>query len=79
MLFFSISSQIYIVARTATSQFFGVLVDDLPSGQIISRRKLLFPKNEFIWKSRDFVKAAAAQKGKFQNKGTEILVMNYEK
>ena len=37
------------------------------------------PKDIFIWKSKDFVKAAAAQKGKSQNKGTEILVMNYEK
>jgi len=36
------------------------------------------PKDKFIWESRDFVKAASAQKGQIQNKGTEILVMNYE-
>ncbi|MBE50328.1 MAG: hypothetical protein CMP51_01400 [Flavobacteriales bacterium] len=36
------------------------------------------PKNKYIWKNKDFVKAASAQKGNKQNKGTEILVMNYE-
>jgi len=35
------------------------------------------PKDKFVWESREFVKAAAAQKGKKQSKGTEILVMNY--
>ena len=35
------------------------------------------PKDIFIWKSKDFVKGG--RKGKSQNKGTEILVMNYEK
>ena len=35
------------------------------------------PKNEFVWKSKKFVKAASAQKGRLQNKGTEALVMNY--
>ena len=35
------------------------------------------PKDKFKWESREFVKAAAAQKGKKQSKGTEILVMNY--
>jgi len=37
------------------------------------------PKNNFIWESREFVKAASASKGRIQNKGTEILVMNYNK
>ena len=37
------------------------------------------PKNKFVWKKRDFVKAASAKKGRSQNKGTEILVMNYNK
>ena len=37
-----------------------------------------FPRDNFIWKSKDFVKAASAQKGRSQNKGTEILVMNYK-
>ena len=37
------------------------------------------PKNKFVWKHRDFVKAASAKKGRSQNKGTEILVMNYNK
>lgn len=35
------------------------------------------PKDKFVWESREFVKAASAKKGKIQNKGTEILVMNY--
>tara|TARA_B110000438_G_scaffold207550_1_gene199330 strand:- start:62 stop:853 length:792 start_codon:yes stop_codon:yes gene_type:complete len=37
------------------------------------------PKDKFTWESREFVKAAAAQKGKKQSKGVEILVMNYKK
>jgi DNA adenine methylase len=36
-----------------------------------------FPKNEFMWTSKDFAKAAAAKKGKVQTKGTELLIMNY--
>ena len=36
-------------------------------------------KDIFIWKSKDFVKAGSNKKGRSQNKGTEILVMNYEK
>ena len=37
-----------------------------------------FPKNKFVWVEKDFAKAAAASKGKKQNKGTELLIMNYE-
>jgi len=37
-----------------------------------------FPKDEYIWETKEFVKAAAASKGKTQNKGTELLIMNYE-
>jgi len=36
-----------------------------------------FPKNDYIWEQKDFVKAASASKGKIQNKGTELLIMNY--
>jgi DNA adenine methylase len=36
-----------------------------------------FPKNDYIWEQKDFVKAASASKGKTQNKGTELLIMNY--
>tara|TARA_B100000902_G_scaffold398869_1_gene467284 strand:+ start:23892 stop:24713 length:822 start_codon:yes stop_codon:yes gene_type:complete len=36
------------------------------------------PKNKFIWKEKKFVKAASALKGRKQNKGTEILIMNYK-
>jgi DNA adenine methylase len=35
-----------------------------------------FPKTEYRWESKDFVKAAAAKKGKTQNVGTELLIMN---
>jgi DNA adenine methylase len=37
-----------------------------------------FPKDEYIWETKEFVKAAAASKGKTQNKGTELLIMNYD-
>ena len=35
------------------------------------------PKNQFTWESKKFVKAASAQKGRLQNKGVEVLIMNY--
>jgi len=37
-----------------------------------------FPEDQYVWEKKDFVKAAAAKKGKTQNKGTELLIMNYE-
>lgn len=36
-----------------------------------------FPQPEYRWESKEFVKAAAATKGKTQNKGTELLILNY--
>jgi len=36
-----------------------------------------FPKSEYNWQSRSFNKAAAAKKGQSQNKGEELLIMNY--
>jgi len=35
------------------------------------------PKDEYVWRAKDFTKAAGATKGKKQNKGTELLIMNY--
>ena len=37
-----------------------------------------FPEDEYEWELKDFVKPASAQKGKSQNKGTELLIMNYQ-
>jgi DNA adenine methylase len=36
-----------------------------------------FPKDEYVWKSKLFAKAAAAKKGEKQNMGEELLIMNY--
>ncbi|MCA9496966.1 MAG: DNA adenine methylase [Nanoarchaeota archaeon] len=36
-----------------------------------------FPKDKYRWESKDFVKAASAKSGIKQNKGTELLIMNY--
>lgn len=36
-----------------------------------------FPKDKYRWESKNFKKASAAQKGKKQSDGEEILVMNY--
>ena len=36
-----------------------------------------FPKDQFKWISKEFAKAAAAKKGKTQNMGEELLIMNY--
>ena len=35
------------------------------------------PKNKYRWIEKEFSKAAGAQKGKKQNKGVELLIMNY--
>jgi DNA adenine methylase len=37
-----------------------------------------FPEDEYKWELKDFVKPASAQKGRSQNKGTELLIMNYQ-
>ena len=36
-----------------------------------------FPEEEYTWIRKEFVKAASATKGKTQNKGEELLIMNY--
>jgi hypothetical protein len=36
-----------------------------------------FPKEEYKWEKKEFAKAAAAKKGKVQNMGEELLIMNY--
>lgn len=36
-----------------------------------------FPQPQYRWESKEFAKAAAATKGKTQNKGTELLILNY--
>ena len=36
-----------------------------------------FPQDKFRWEKKSFVKAAAAKKGKTQNMGEELLIMNY--
>jgi DNA adenine methylase len=37
-----------------------------------------FPRDQYVWVEKDFAKAASATKGKVQNKGKELLIMNYE-
>ena len=36
-----------------------------------------FPKDNYTWEMKQFAKAAAAKKGKPQNMGEELLIMNY--
>jgi len=38
-----------------------------------------FPKDEYKWEMKEFAKAASATKGKTQNMGEELLIMNYER
>lgn len=38
-----------------------------------------FPENDYKWEKKEFVKAAAAKKGKTQTMGEELLIMNYLK
>ena len=37
-----------------------------------------FPEPKYRWERKEFAKAAAATKGKTQNMGEEILIMNYQ-
>jgi len=37
-----------------------------------------FPKDQYNWVTKDFVKAASAKPGIKQNVGTELLIMNYQ-
>ena len=37
-----------------------------------------FPRSEYHWEEKEFAKAASAKKGVKQNKGKEVLIMNYE-
>ena len=41
--------------------------------------EIWFPKDKYRWEQKDFHKASGAVKGKSQSKGTELLIMNYEK
>ena len=36
------------------------------------------PEAEYTWERREFVKAASARKDGKQNKGEELLIMNYK-
>jgi hypothetical protein len=36
-----------------------------------------FPETQYKWEKKKFAKAAAATKGKTQNMGEELLIMNY--
>jgi DNA adenine methylase len=36
-----------------------------------------FPKNDYLWQTKEFAKAASAKKGEKQNMGEELLIMNY--
>ena len=36
-----------------------------------------FPEDKYRWEKKEFAKAAAAKKGKTQNMGVELLIMNY--
>ena len=37
----------------------------------------MYPQKDFRWVAKEFTKAAGATKGKKQNKGEELLIMNY--
>lgn len=36
-----------------------------------------FPKDQYVWATKKFAKAASARKGQSQNYGEELLIMNY--
>ena len=38
-----------------------------------------FPRDKYIWESKEFSKAAMARSGKSQTKAIELLIMNYQK
>jgi len=38
----------------------------------------MYPKDLYVWRQKNFKKAAAAKKDGTQNEGTELLIMNYD-
>jgi DNA adenine methylase len=50
---------------------FGMSYYDFP------QLSLWFPQDQFKWEKKEFVKAAAAKKGKKQNMGEELYIYNY--
>jgi hypothetical protein len=36
-----------------------------------------FPEDKYRWEKKEFAKAASATKGKSQNMGEELLILNY--
>ena len=38
----------------------------------------MYPKNNFTWETKEFVKPAGATEGMEQSTGEEVLIMNYE-
>tara|TARA_R110002153_G_C13332498_1_gene498332 strand:+ start:20687 stop:21523 length:837 start_codon:yes stop_codon:yes gene_type:complete len=38
----------------------------------------LLPKDQYLWESKNYTKCSSAQKGSTPQKGTEVLIMNYE-
>ena len=36
------------------------------------------PKNEFVWEEKQFTKQAGTKKDGTRDKGTELLIMNYD-
>ena len=37
----------------------------------------MYPKNDFVWERKEFVKPAGAKEGVDQGVGEELLIMNY--
>lgn len=40
--------------------------------------QIMYPKDLYVWKQKNFKKAASAKKDGTQNEGTELLIMNYD-
>ena len=38
----------------------------------------MYPKDNFKWETKEFVKASGAREGEAQSIGEEVLIMNYE-
>ena len=44
-----------------------------------SELSVMYPKDEFTWETKEFVKPAGAKEGLEQSTGEEVLIMNYKK
>ena len=53
------------------------VIDNFLSDSDFTELKDMYPKDNFKWETKEFVKPAGATEGTEQSRGEEVLIMNY--